>query len=171
MSRAVEFFVPGEPQGKGRARAYVKKGRDRQPLRNRRGGIAIGHYTPEATRSYEEQIGWLAADARNSAPFNGPVRVALEIRKGIPESWPKWKKAMAIAGQIRPTTKPDIDNVEKAIKDACNGVLWVDDSQVVEDQKISLYVAERPGVRVRVEPLDAYPADLTTRPRLTPASA
>lgn len=27
--------------------------------------------------------------------------------------------------------KPDIDNYEKAVLDACNGVLWADDSQII----------------------------------------
>lgn len=166
MTRAITFFVPGEPQGKGRARAYVKKDKYRRPMRNRHGNIAIGHYTPDKTRSYEEEIAWRAVDARNEAPFTGPVRVTIDIRKGIPESWPKWKKEMAIAGEILPTTKPDTDNVEKAIKDALNGVLWLDDSQVVEDQKTARYTADRPGVQVVVEPLAAYGADITARPKL-----
>lgn len=36
-----------------------------------------------------------------------------------------------LAGQIRPTVKPDCDNVSKIILDALNGVAFKDDSQVV----------------------------------------
>ena len=43
----------------------------------------------------------------------------------------KWKAA-ALAGAIRPTSKPDIDNVIKSSFDGLNMVVWVDDSQVVE---------------------------------------
>lgn len=37
---------------------------------------------------------------------------------------------MALIGNIRPTTRPDVDNITKIICDALNGIVWVDDSQV-----------------------------------------
>jgi Holliday junction resolvase RusA-like endonuclease len=36
-----------------------------------------------------------------------------------------------IAGTERPTKKPDIDNIEKIIFDALNGIAYNDDSQIV----------------------------------------
>ncbi|WP_268602553.1 RusA family crossover junction endodeoxyribonuclease, partial [Escherichia coli] len=52
-----------------------------------------------------------------------------------------------------PTVKPDSDNVEKAIKDGCNGVVYRDDVQVVDDGKTKVYGAEL-GVTVEVTFLD-----------------
>lgn len=150
------FFVPGEPQGKGRARSFIKRGAAGKP--------AIGHYTPDKTRTYEGVITSLALDARNDPPFTGPVRVELTIWKSIPASWPKWKRELALQEKIRPTNKPDSDNVEKAVKDACNGVLWIDDCQIVEDMKRAHFTADRPGVYVRVIPLPEHPSSITTRP-------
>lgn len=34
-------------------------------------------------------------------------------------------------GELRPTTKPDVDNYVKGVKDGLNKVIWQDDSQVV----------------------------------------
>lgn len=163
-SRVTAFFVPGEPQGKGRARSYVKRDRGGKAILNGRGRVTIGHVTPKKTRSYEEEIGWLATDARNHPASSAPIALVLEIRKSIPASWPKWKKALAATGLIRPTTKPDGDNVLKAVKDACNGVLWLDDCQVVDEHVRAYYVQERPGLIVQVSPLAAFPASLTSKP-------
>jgi Holliday junction resolvase RusA-like endonuclease len=49
----------------------------------------------------------------------------------VPISWSKKRRAMAIAGEIRATKKPDADNVLKGLKDGCNGIVWKDDAQVV----------------------------------------
>ena len=49
----------------------------------------------------------------------------------IPVSWPKKKQASALDGTLRPTGKPDLDNVAKLLADALNGILWHDDSQIV----------------------------------------
>ena len=35
-------------------------------------------------------------------------------------------------GELRPTKKPDCDNIAKVILDALNGIAYHDDSQVVE---------------------------------------
>lgn len=34
--------------------------------------------------------------------------------------------------RIRPTVKPDLDNVAKLIYDALNGVAWYDDNAIVD---------------------------------------
>ena len=54
------------------------------------------------------------------------------IAVAVPASKSKKWKAAALAGAIRPTSKPDIDNVIKSSFDGLNLVVWVDDSQVVE---------------------------------------
>ena len=48
--------------------------------------------------------------------------------------------------------KPDFDNLAKAATDAWNGILWVDDSQVVEALIQKRYVAadEQPGLQVDI---------------------
>lgn len=165
----IEFHVPGEPQGKGRARATVATNKATgQVLRDKKSGRAIiNHYTPEKTVAYESLIRVLAMQAGaqvRANPPDGPVELVIEVRRSIPDSWPTWKREAALAGQIRPTTKPDNDNVEKAVKDGCNGVLWKDDCQIVEDRKRALYVADNVGVAVTVRYLDAHPAQVKARP-------
>lgn len=165
MNRIV-IDIPGHPVAKGRARSHV--------IRKKSGGIAttkggapiIKHYTPEKTRRWEEQARYFAAqEMRGNSPLTGPIELHLEIRLAIPASWPAWKRGAALCQVIMPTSKPDSDNVEKAAKDAMNGVVWLDDSQVVTSSKRKGY-SQIPGVRLVVIPLPAAPASVTNRKQL-----
>ncbi|WP_022719921.1 RusA family crossover junction endodeoxyribonuclease, partial [Rhodopseudomonas sp. B29] len=119
MTDPVTIIVAGDPQGKGRARAF------------RRGNF-IGHYTPEKTRTYEGIIRSLAMDAMSGRlPIEAPVEIDLSIIFAVPASWSQKKRAQAIAGEIKPAKKPDADNVIKAFTDAMNGVVFKDDAQIV----------------------------------------
>lgn len=137
MSRKIEFFVPGVPVGKGRPRAA-------------RRGAGVVMFTPEKTAGYEALVAAAASNAMRveAGPlFTGPLEAALEMRIPIPASWSKAHKAAALAGTELPTSKPDIDNMAKAILDACNGVVFRDDAQVVMLTATKQF-SETPGVRV-----------------------
>jgi len=134
----IEFHVPGAPVGKGRPRIG-------------RVGAHARMFTPAKTVSYESTVALAAQQAMYGRPLlTDAVGVAMAIDCPIPVSWSKRKQADALHGRIYPTTKPDIDNVEKAIFDALNGVVWRDDVQVVRVTKSKRY-AETPGVRVWID--------------------
>lgn len=134
----ITFTIPGNPVGKGR------------PRMSRRGGF-VRLYTPEKTASYESLVALAGQQAMAGRPvFEGACVVALDICVPVPASWSKKKQVAALAGQVHPTTKPDIDNVEKAIFDGLNGVVWKDDVQVVQVTKRKRY-GDTPGVQVGVE--------------------
>ena len=64
------------------------------------------------------------------------------------------KKQAALQNEtLRPTTKPDVDNYAKGVKDACNGILWRDDSQVVE-LFVRKFYSLNPRVVVKVREID-----------------
>ena len=50
----------------------------------------------------------------------------------IPKSASKNKRQAMLLGEIRPTKKPDADNILKAVADALNGVAYKDDACVVK---------------------------------------
>lgn len=139
----IEFTVLGIPQGKQRARSG--RTRDGRPV----------HYTPEKTRAYEDAIRLSALAAAYGRAFDGyvPCAVTIDIVCPIPASWSPIRKEEALLGNTRPIGKPDVDNVSKAILDACNGVLWRDDSQVVEMHLAKRYGPE-PQVVVTVRAAD-----------------
>ena len=68
---------------------------------------------------------------------------------GVPPSWTRKRRDDALAGVIRPTGKPDYDNIGKVV-DALNGIVWVDDSQIVDARIRKLY-DERARLVIEVE--------------------
>jgi Holliday junction resolvase RusA-like endonuclease len=138
----IAFTVPGQPVGKGRHRSVARKGKG--------GKTYIANITPDKTVNYEGLVAYAGQQAMAGRPvLDGAVSVVLRIAVQVPASWSKKKQAEALAGNVHPTTKPDIDNVEKAIFDGLNGVVWKDDVQVVQVVKSKRYGAT-PGVEVEV---------------------
>lgn len=112
----LRFSVPGLVRGKGRPRmmAFVDKKSGKAKARG---------YTPQQTAAYENLVK-LAAEEAGARPVDGPVLVRLTIWMAIPKSTPKAKRALMAQGVMRPTRKPDIDNVVKAVMDGLNTVAF-----------------------------------------------
>jgi Holliday junction resolvase RusA-like endonuclease len=141
------FRIPGQPVAKGRARSAPLM-RGGKPVFNGAGRPVVIHHTPEKTASYESRVALAAQQAMGMrTPFGGAMHLVAEIALAIPASWSRRRQAMAEAGLICATNKPDADNVLKAIKDGLNGIVWVDDSQVVE-VRVSKKYGTSPGVYV-----------------------
>ena len=121
----ISFTITGEPRGKGRPRART--------VRTKSGSSFISMYTDAETRKYEEFIAKCAgAVMTGKKPLTIPVDVHLEIHSPIPGSWSNKKQQQAAMGQIMPTTKPDIDNIGKAVLDGMNGIVYEDDKFIVD---------------------------------------
>jgi Holliday junction resolvase RusA-like endonuclease len=126
----------------------IAKGRPRFTHR----GIA---YTPANTRKYEAHArlcAQLAMDGRS--PISGPVKLTILVELPVPASWSKRRRAAAIVGQIRPTSRPDLDNYTKAAADACNGIVFVDDRLIVDSTATKRY-GVNPKLVLTVMPLAA----------------
>lgn len=77
-------------------------------------GKAGKAYTPRATKQAESVIAWtIRADSRSMKPSSGLFSVHVWF----------------FTKDLR---RRDIDNLCKTVLDACNGIVWDDDSQVVE---------------------------------------
>jgi Holliday junction resolvase RusA-like endonuclease len=113
-------------------------------------------YTPKKTVGYEQTVAVFAQNAMSNArlqPFLCPVELELVFTLPIPLSWSGKRTQAAINGQIAHTKKPDLDNLEKSVKDGLNGVAWNDDRQVISCSKRKRYGPVL-GVSIRVIPLD-----------------
>jgi len=141
----IEFTVPGQPVPKGRPK-FARRGK----------GVVA--YTPAKTAAYESLVQHAAAAAMGGRlPTARPVKLVVSLALQVPPSWSKKRQALAIAGVIRATKKPDADNVLKGLKDACNGIVWKDDAQVVSIELAKAY-GEFPNAWVAVTELDGEPA-------------
>lgn len=112
------FTVPAKPVAKARPRFTL-----------------TGHaYTPKTTRDFERLVAACARCAMASTGegrATGALRVWLEFYYTPPKSWTKAKQAEVLAaGALPKTTKPDVDNLAKAVLDAMNGVVFEDDNQI-----------------------------------------
>ena len=65
-------------------------------------------------------------------PTYDAIRLRLIAYFPVPKSYSKKMRSECVTGLIKPTVKPDIDNVVKAALDAMNGVVYADDKQVFE---------------------------------------
>lgn len=116
----MQFTVEGKPQGKARARTFYNKRLGR-----------MQSITPEQTKSYEDLIRWSYTAA--GGKYFGETTLQVHIRAfyPIPKAFNKAKVNDAVTQKLRPTTKPDCDNIIKVVLDALNGVAYYDDKQVI----------------------------------------
>lgn len=129
------IILLGKPRGKQRPRVL-------------RSGIA---YTPKETVNYETALRLEAATTmrrEKRKPYHGPLKITVVAFLPIAASWSKKKRAEALANLIRPTCKPDADNILKML-DGLNGIVWRDDSQIVEAHVSKLY-SDQPRLVVSV---------------------
>lgn len=139
MKELRAFAIMGEPRGKGRPRFSGK------------GGF-VRTYTDEATRKYEREVSFAYNEVYGEYEmFAEDVPLAVEITAfyKIPTATSKKKKELMLLGEVRPTKKPDIDNVGKIILDSLNGQAFADDKQVVS-LKINKYYSDEPKVVVTI---------------------
>ncbi len=134
----VTFKVDGDPVGKQRAR-YAKRGN------------FVQTYTPDKTRNYESSIKEAAIQAMGSNEIlETPVNLYLYIRAPIPKSLPKKRLEACLNGLEKPIKKPDASNVLKSVEDAMNGVVYKDDSQIVNIHVTKVYSSQS-GIDVCVK--------------------
>ena len=62
----------------------------------------------------------------------------------------KKKTALALAGELMPGSRPDLDNFIKAALDGCNEIVFKDDSLVVTITATKRY-SDRPALTITVE--------------------
>ena len=81
--------------------------------------------------------------------MEGAVRAEITAYYGIPKSAGRRAGADMMSGKLRPTKKPDLDNVAKIVLDSLNGAAYKDDAAVVE-LVVEKYYSETPRVEVRL---------------------
>lgn len=140
MGSVINFTIPDAPYGKAR------------PRHNSKTGVT---YTPSETKRREEIVraAYRAKCGSFMFPENSYIALRIYAYYGIPKSASKKKRADMLSGKIRPTIKPDWDNVGKLIADALNGVAYLDDKCIV-DGMVRKFYAEIPRTDVVLEEIN-----------------
>ncbi len=135
------FELEGVPVAKGRPRFNI--------IQPRHGGRPFAQvYTPAKTRSYESDLSKAAKEAMgNRWPSDKPIALMVHAFMPIPVSWSEKERHAALIGAKAHTGTPDLDNLAKAVGDACNDIIWLDDSQIIDARIVKRY-DEIPALRV-----------------------
>jgi crossover junction endodeoxyribonuclease RusA len=148
MSTVIRFEVFGIPAPKGSYRAInvggraimVPSGDD-----NRKRGL----------RSWDQAVRLAAREHVGPVdvpPFvDVPIRVVMVFRLTRPAG--QWgKRGLKLSAPAFPATKPDIDKLARSTADSLKGIVYDDDSRIVEKRLIKLYAAPgQEGATIVVE--------------------
>lgn len=147
MIVATTFFVAGVPIPQG-----SKKGYRRGP------GVQIVDDNKKTLLPWRAEVARVAeATWAYGAPIDGPVRVAVAFVLPRPKS----------VKRDRPHVAPDIDKLLRALFDGITdaGVVWADDSRVVEVEATKHY-GDVPGVHVVISRIETVAVSVKGGPRL-----
>lgn len=135
------FELEGMPVAKGRPRFNI--------IQPRGGGRPFAHvYTPAKTRDYESDLSRAAKEAMGTRwPSDKPIALMVHAFMPIPISWSEKDRQAALIGAKAHTSTPDLDNLGKAVGDACNDIIWLDDSQIIDLRIIKRY-SDIPALRI-----------------------
>lgn len=122
--------IPGTPQEQSRPRIV------------RRGPHAGLADTAEVA-NYKAYVKAMIALADPPKPLlDGPLVLSVDVFIKRPKSWPKRRQ--------HADTKPDLDNYIKLLSDCLEGLVYTNDSRIVE-LRARKHLDESPRVEVRVE--------------------
>src|ERR1700730_3601685 len=141
MSVLVTFTVAGNPKGAGRQRHRI--------ITPKSGAAFVHNYMPAETRNWQATLRIAGQNAMGDrAPYDCALAVVLICTLIVPQSWSRKKREAALTGDLRPTVKPDWDNIAK-MTDGLNGIVWVDAKPIVDGRVVKWY-GLKPEVEFRV---------------------
>jgi len=147
----IRFHVPAVPVAQPRQRHRVLTAAGRTFAHN----FTPAKHPVQAFKATVRLAFQTTVQPHETALAIGPVGLYLTFVLPRPKSLTWKKRAMP---RLWHTSKPDTDNLAKAVKDALTGLAWKDDSQVCFVEARKLYAAgdESPGVLVEIETLGAW---------------
>lgn len=136
--RNILFEIPGEPVAQGRP-SLGKSWTGKTVL-----------YDPDKSRDFKQYVRLVGSQYAPKELITCAIDLAIDIYGATPKKYQtKPKQALIEKGELRPTTKPNVDNYVKGVKDGLNKVIWQDDSQVV-NLTVRKFYSMQPRVVVRV---------------------
>lgn len=144
----VRIRVAGAPAPKGSKKGFLN------PKNNR---VVVVDDNPKTLKQWSGAVTAAAqsamAELGHPPAMTGPLSMRVVFYLPPPKSLPKWRWL--------PSTKPDLDKLERATWDALTGVVWRDDAQVVDGARRKLYAIDRtPGAAILVRSLAAVEREL-----------
>ena len=149
MIKEVYLKVIGEPMGKQRPKFSTYNG-------------FVKTYTPKDTLNYESRVKHEYQVKYEEMAFqpHDQLKAVIIAHFQIPKGHYKFRKRtnsveldrqgeLMLKGLIKPTKKPDTDNIAKVCLDSLNGIAYHDDSQIVE-LCVEKWYAKEPSVEIAI---------------------
>lgn len=133
----INFVVYGEPKAQGRARSALVKGR-------------IVNYDPKPSRDFKRDIKAVAQGYVPDELLTGALVAEIKVFRPIPKSFSKKKRVLALSGELRPTSKPDLKNYIAGVEDALENMLFANDSQIVSYGDSGKWYSNQPRVEISI---------------------
>lgn len=135
-TKRVDFYVYGIPKPKGSARAFVLQKSGEKPR-------AIVTSANKGLKSWETSVREAVQKVAGEVFFDDAVSLCIHFYFTRPKS---------VSAKKRPnmTTKPDLSKLVRGTEDALTGIVFKDDSQVVQIDTTKKYVDGPSGARVIV---------------------
>lgn len=138
----ISFFVQGKPATQGSKRAIWNKKANR---------AMVLDDNPQ-NKPWRSDVRDRALEAMNGAlPLEGPIELVLQFRLARPKGHFKSGHSLRGNAPSYPCGRPDGGKMARSVEDACTGVIWVDDSQVVRGRTCKDYSDDsREGVLITI---------------------
>lgn len=133
------IIIPGEPQAQQRPRA-------------RQAGGRVIMYDPPKSKNYKKFVATMAKQQWPHDPIESAIALQIDIYRPIPKSISNIRRERKENKEILPIVRPDASNYAKGIEDALNGIVYKDDSQIV-DARIRKFYSINPRVEIQVKEL------------------
>ena len=138
----ISFTVQTKPVPQARPRFFVRRKGNKN---------FVGAYDPKQCKTFKEVIAWHARIKMKETGIRevtkAPIAISLIFAMGQ-----GGKPAYPVGRQRFHVKRPDIDNLAKAVKDALKGIIYADDSQIVEAHLYKQYGG--PEVRIEIKTLE-----------------
>lgn len=161
----IDFFVPDKPAPGGSKKGFVNP---------KTGRVIIVEDNDDKNKTWRACVKHFAYHAYQGPILDEPLCVTFEFhRVRLKGHFGTGRNAGILKGSapIRPHLRPDTVKLTRSSEDACTGIIWVDDSRIV-DHILRKRWGPQEGVRIIVERAIALPegSKVTALPPVPEAS-
>jgi len=136
----IKFTIYGIARPKGGAHTVTKGGR-------------TWGYVPTSVRDWEDTIRAQVHNYRPPELLKEALKLEAHFYRAPLKSFSNKKRELALTGIIRPATSPDLDKCVRALQDAITGIIFGNDSIIV-DLVSSKWYGDPPRVEVIISNAD-----------------
>ena len=132
----MKITIPIEPVSQLRPRATNRGGHTRV-------------YDPSKVKTYKNSVRKFLEDYPIKRFSDVELDVKVKFYLPVQKSISKKERERRLSHEKRPDKKPDIDNLQKSLLDALNGIVWDDDAKITHIEAWKFY-SEKPHTEIEV---------------------